>query len=208
MATSQYTTSGREHAAGDDAGAGGRDPQADSDVMQEAVERAAAAAEETGGLGKPGRPLDRRSPFFIGMMAAAGVAVTYGLAELVIRARSVLVLIGLALFIAAGLDPAVRWLTRRRLPRWTAVMLVLAAVVGVIAIFLVAAIPPLTSQATTLAGHVPQYLHALKNPRSDLGRLNLRYHIEQRVQQTLSSRGTTIAGGILGAGEVVLSTAT
>jgi predicted PurR-regulated permease PerM len=46
------------------------------------------------------------------------VAVTYGLVELVIQARSVLVLIGLALFIAIGLDPVVAWLTRRRVPRW------------------------------------------------------------------------------------------
>jgi predicted PurR-regulated permease PerM len=44
-------------------------------------------------------------------MAAAGVAVTYGVVELVIQARSVLVLIGLALFIAIGLDPVVAWLT-------------------------------------------------------------------------------------------------
>ena len=89
--------------------------------MQRAVDAAAAIAEETGGLGRLGRPMNRRSPFFIGMAAAAGVAVTYGLVELLIRARSVLVLIGLALFIAAGLDPAVNWLTRRRLPRWAAV---------------------------------------------------------------------------------------
>ena len=86
--------------------------------MQRAVEHAASIAEETGGLGRLGRPMNRRSPFFVGMAAAAGVAVTYGLVELLIRARSVLVLIGLALFIAAGLDPAVNWLTRRRLPRW------------------------------------------------------------------------------------------
>jgi predicted PurR-regulated permease PerM len=65
--------------------------------------------------------VNRRSPFFIGMAAAAGVAVTYGLAELAIRARSVLILIGLAMFIAAGLDPAVSWLTRYRMPRWAAV---------------------------------------------------------------------------------------
>ena len=88
----------------DDAAAGPRD----HDHMQQAVDAAAAIAEETGGLGRLGRPMNRRSPFFIGMAAAAGVAVTYGLVELLIRARSVLVLIGLALFIAAGLDPAVK----------------------------------------------------------------------------------------------------
>src|SRR5438067_813913 len=65
------------------------------DRMNEALKVAAVQAEETGGLGRPGRPVNKRSPFFIGMTAAAGVAVTYGLAELVIRPRSGLVLIGL-----------------------------------------------------------------------------------------------------------------
>ncbi len=44
------------------------------------------------------RPMDRRSPVFIGMAGAAGVAITIAVLELAIRARSVLVLIGLALF--------------------------------------------------------------------------------------------------------------
>jgi predicted PurR-regulated permease PerM len=174
-------------------------------VMQEAVEVAAAQAEETGGFGRPGKPLDRRSPFFIGMTAAAGVAVTYGLVELVIRARSVLVLIGLALFIAAGLDPAVTWLTRFRVPRWAAVLAVLAATLGVFAGFLVAAIPPLAAQASALAGHLPHYLHSLSDPHSSLGRFNVRYHLVKKAQQLLTTHGGDIASGVLGAGEVVLS---
>jgi predicted PurR-regulated permease PerM len=174
------------------------------DKLTEAV----AEAEQTAGLGHLGRPLDRRSPFFIGMTAAAGVAVTYGLVEIFIRARSVLVLIGVALFIAAGLDPIVSWLTRRRLPRWAAVLAVVLAAAGVLAAFVLAAIPPLGSQATALANHLPGYLHALQNPHSTLGRLNSKYHVERRLTQLLASRGTAIAGGVLGAGEVVLSAAT
>ena len=218
MPTRQRAEAGREELRDDGGGpglpgadrhgTGENESEATANAIQEDVEIAASVAAETGGLGRLGRPIDRRSPFFIGMAAAAGVAVTYGFAELLIRARSVLVLIGLALFIAAGLDPAVSWLSRRGLPRWTAVLSVVAVLVGVLAVFLLAAIPPLTSQATTLANHLPNYLHSLNNPRSELGRLNLRYHIEQRVQQLLSSRGTTIAGGLLGAGAVVLSTAT
>src|SRR5215469_6521195 len=114
-------------------GAGPADQTVHEQVMQEAVEVAAAEAEETGGFGRPGKPVDRRSPFFIGMTAAAGVAVTFGVVELVIRARSVLILIGLALFIAAGLDPAVSRLTRWRIPRWCAVLIVLVATLGVLA---------------------------------------------------------------------------
>jgi hypothetical protein len=121
------------------------------DRMREALKVAAVQAEETGGLGRPGRPVNKRSPFFIGMTAAAGVAVTYGLVELVIRARSVLVLIGLALFIAIGLDPVVAWLTRRRVPRWAAVMIILLAGVGIAAGFVMAAVPPLVTQAKLLA---------------------------------------------------------
>jgi predicted PurR-regulated permease PerM len=175
--------------------------------VQEAVEKAAAAAEETGGLGKPGRAMNRRSPFYIGMTGAAGVAVTYGLVELLIRARSTLILIGLGLFIAAGLDPVVSWLTRHRLPRWAAVVTVLIGVIGVIALFLATAIPPLTAQTTALIHEIPAYLHQLQNHNSELGRLNAKYHIQQRITNLLTTKGSTLVGGVIGAGALVLSTA-
>ena len=175
--------------------------------MQQAVDAAAAIAEETGGLGRLGRPMNRRSPFFVGMAAAGGVAVTYGLVELLIRARSVLVLIGLALFIAAGLDPAVNWLTRRRLPRWTAVIVILLVVAAVVAGFVASAIPPLTAQVTALVHELPHYVTTLKDHNSELGKLNSRFQIEQRLSKLLSSKGTALVGGVLGAGALVLSAA-
>ena len=61
----------------------------------------------------------------IGLTAAFGVAVAYGLVELLGRARSVLIIIGLGFFIAAGLDPVVGWLVRHRVPRWAAVLTVI-----------------------------------------------------------------------------------
>lgn len=175
--------------------------------IQEAVEEAAAVAEETGGLGVPGRPINRRSPFMIGMAGAFGVAVTYGLVELFIRARSVLILIGLAMFIAAGLDPVVGWLTRHRMPRWAAVLTVIGCSVGVVAAFLAAAIPPLTNEATSLAHQIPHYLHDLQNRNSELGKLNAKYQIQQRLTKLVTSKGTSLIGGVLGAGALVLSTA-
>lgn len=174
--------------------------------VQEAVDAAAAVAEETGGMGRPGRPMNRRSPFFIGMAAAGGVAVTYGLVELLIRARSVLILIGLGLFIAVGLDPVVSWLTRRGVPRWAAVLIVMIGVVGIIAIFIAIAIPPLTAQTTALIHQIPNYAHQLQNHNSELGKLNDKYHIQQRITSLLSTKGSSLIGGVLGAGELVLST--
>ncbi len=183
---------------------GADEPEPGMERMQEAARVAAAQAEETGGLGWLGQPMDRRSPFFIGMAGAAGVAVTIALVELVIKARSVLVLIGLALFIAAGLDPVVTWLTKHRMPRWAAVTVVLLGMLGVIAGFLAAAIPPLAAQTTKLIAELPHYAHILQDHNSQFGRLNIKYHIEQRLSHLLATRGSSLVGGVLGAGALVL----
>jgi predicted PurR-regulated permease PerM len=188
--------------AGREAKEGGPHP------VEEAAKVAAKQAEETGGLGRLGRPIDRRSPFFIGMAGTAGVAITIALLELATRARSVLLLVGLALFIAAGLDPVVSWLTRRRVPRSAAVVIVLLALVGVIGGFIAAAIPPLAAQTSNLISELPHYAHVLQNHNSELGRLNAKYHIQQHLSHLLATRGSSLIGGVLGAGALVLDTLT
>jgi predicted PurR-regulated permease PerM len=175
--------------------------------IREALETAAEVAEKTGGLGEPGRPVNRRSPFMIGMTGAFGVAVAYGLIEVVIHARSVLIIIGLAMFIAVGLDPIVRWLVRHRMPRWAAVLTVIACGLAIAAAFLAAAIPPLASETTALAHQIPHYMHTLQDRNSQLGKLNVKYHIQQRLTSLVTSRGGSLAGGVLGAGALVVSTA-
>jgi predicted PurR-regulated permease PerM len=176
--------------------------------VEEAAKVAAEQAEETGGLGRLGKPMDRRSPLFIGMAGAAGVAITIALLELAIRARSVLVLIGLGLFIAAGLDPVVSWLTRRRVPRGAAVVIVLLALAGVTGGFMAAAIPPLAAQTSSLIAELPHYAHVLQNHNSELGRLNAKYHIQQHLSHLLATRSSALIGGVLGAGTLVLDTLT
>jgi predicted PurR-regulated permease PerM len=118
-----------------------------------------------------------------------------------------LILIGLAMFIAAGLEPAVGWLTRHRVPRWAAVLIILLAAAGIGAGFLAAAIPPLSAQTTALAQQLPHYLHSLQNHNSQLGKLDARFQIQQRLSHLLSTRGTELIGGVLGAGALVLSAA-
>jgi predicted PurR-regulated permease PerM len=174
--------------------------------IQEALDTAAEVAERTGGLGQPGRPVNRRSPFMIGLMAAFGVAVAYGLIELIVKARSVLIIVGLAMFIAAGLDPIVGWLVRHRFPRWAAVLTVIICGMAIVGGFLAAAIPPLASEATALAHQIPHYLNDLQNRNSQLGKLNAKYHIQQRLTTLVSSRGGSLVGGVVGAGTLVVGT--
>jgi predicted PurR-regulated permease PerM len=188
-----------------DEGAGANRGPGDERI-REALEEAAEVAEKTGGLGTPGRPVNRRSPFMIGLYGAFGVAVAYGLIELIIRARSVLIIIGLAFFIAAGLDPIVGWLVRHRVPRWAAVLTVIGCGLAVTAAFLAAAIPPLASEATTLTHQIPHYMHDLQNRNSQLGKLNVKYHLQDRLTKLVTNGGGSLVGGVLGAGALVLTT--
>lgn len=177
------------------------------------VQRAAQAAAAVGAdrqdspvLGRPGPPVNRRSPFFIGIAGAAGVAVTYGIVELIAQAGSVLTLIGMAFFVAVGLEPVVSWLTRRHLPRWAAVVIVVVVLIVAAALFVTLAVARLSGEVTQLAQQLPHYLHSLQNHHSELGKLNAKYHVEQRLQKLISSHGSSVAGGVLAAGKMVLST--
>ena len=157
-------------------------------------------------LGATGKLFNRRSPFVIGMAGAAGVAVVYGLVQVVVGLEDVLVLIGLALFLAIGLEPAVAWLTRRRFPRWLAVTTVF--VVGLLALggFLTAAIPAVVEQATQFVARAPGYLRDAQNHNTVLGGLNERFHLQQQLEALVSGPG--LGGGLLGAGRAVFSALT
>jgi predicted PurR-regulated permease PerM len=176
------------------------------EALQAASAEAADLREDSAVFGSPGQPINRRSPFTVGMLGAAGVGVTYVLARLLIDASGVLVLIGLSLFLAIGLDPAVQWLMRMRLPRWAAVTVVALVTVGVVGGFLAAAIPPLISQAAQFARELPNYTKQLQDHSTTLGRLDARFHLQDRLHTATSSiNAGDVFGGLLGAGKVVLS---
>lgn len=186
--------------AGDVAG----DDPAHADPAHADEALADAAAGPTRPPLPPGRPLDRSSPFVVGLTAAAGVAVTVLLADLVVTARDVLILIGLALFIAVGLEPAVAWLVRRRLPRWLAVLVVCLVGLGAVGGFLAVAIPQLTTQAIAFVARAPTYVNQLQDSSSTLGALNSQFHLVDTVTSALSTGTTQLVGGVLGAGVAVL----
>ena len=173
-------------------------------VAEAEVEAARVSTEEEP-LGPPGPRLNRRSPFLIGLSAAAGVAVAAGVVELVLTARQMLLLIGVALFIALGLEPLVSWLVRRRVPRSLAVLGVLVAFLAIVAGFITAAAPPLVEQASRFAAQVPTYLQAAQSPESPVGQLNARFGLSQQAQALFSGNSATFAQGALGVGGTILS---
>jgi predicted PurR-regulated permease PerM len=165
--------------------------------------------EGEGPYGRPGPRFDRRSPFYIGLLGGLGLAAAYVLAWAVFSARQVLLLIGVAFFIAVGLEPIVALLNRHRVPRAVAVLLVSLAAVGAVAGFLALAIPPLAHEIGQFIKLAPHYLQQLNNRSSFLGHLNAKYHLVSHLKAALSG-GTlgTITSGVVGAGKVVLGVLT
>jgi predicted PurR-regulated permease PerM len=172
-----------------DAGAG-------EELLAAAEDAAEAARTPEAPLGRPGRPINRRSPFVVGVLGAAGVAVTYGLIKFLAASSGVLLLV--------GLEPAVRWFARW-IPRAAAVVVVIVVVLGVVGGFIAAAVPPLVAQSGQFVHRLPQYLNQLQDRSSLLGRLNAQFHAQQRIEALLSGNGHDVFGGLLGAGQMVLS---
>lgn len=172
------------------------------------TDAAAAGTDDGGGFGQPGRPMNRRSPFFIGLTGALGVALAYVLFRVVADVGQVLTLIGLALFLAVGLDPAVAFLTGKGIPRWSAVLAVVLALLAVVGAFVAAAAGPIAHEAHQLQVNLPRWETDLRTGKGWLGHLAKQFHLagslrSQKVTKLLTS--STVAGGVLGAGKVIVS---
>jgi predicted PurR-regulated permease PerM len=114
----------------------------------------------------------------------------------------VLVLIGLAFFLAVGLDPAVRALYRLGIQRWLAVTIVILLALAIFAGFVALAVPVIATQASHFANALPHYLHELNKQNTELGRLNKKYHVTRAIQKLL--RGGASFGAVVGVGKIVL----
>ncbi|HZA12489.1 AI-2E family transporter [Mycobacterium sp.] len=175
----------------------------DEGPIAEAERRAADLRDDEQPLGPPGHRLDWRSPFFVGLAGAAGVAVTYGAVRGLVLVSSMLVLIGVAFFVALGLEPAVSWLVNHKLRRWAAVTVVLVVVFAVLAGSLAAAIPPLAQQARQFVDQAPHYIQQVQDHSSWIGKLNDRFHLQQRITETVNGAGGSAVAEVVKAGTVI-----
>ena len=182
----------------------------DEEITDEEMAAAAAteaAVDDEQAYGAPGPPIDRTSPFFVGMAAAFGVGMTVLAAAVVYFTRGLLLDLLVALFVATGLDPVVAVLNRR-MPRPAAVLLVIVGLLGALAAVLDLVIPVLVTQIGHLVAHLPRYFAEINNRNSAIGRFNTRYGIESHVRSALSGGSGSIASGVFGIGRVVLGALT
>jgi len=85
------------------------------------------------------------------LLAAAWLVVT--------RASSDILIVYLAIVFGEGIRPAVRWLQDRRLPRWLAILVILALSAGMICGLLWLVLTPLIAQLASLIDHSPAVIH-------------------------------------------------
>ena len=171
------------------------------DDIRARAEAQAGVTEETA-FGEVGKPFDRRGPFLVGFTAALGVACAVALAYTVVAAGQLLVLLGLAFFIAVGLDPVVLWMYRRGIPRWAAVAAVVALVIVVVGGFLALAVPVVSEQASNLSQELPRYLHDLDRKSHAFSKLDAKFHIVRGLQKLLNGGGSF--QNVVGLGKALL----
>ncbi|SDT24229.1 AI-2E family transporter [Microterricola viridarii] len=102
----------------------------------------------------------RIRPFMIGLVGTLGVLLALLIGAVIGQLSTVLVYIGLALFLALGLDPVVS-LLERKLPRPGAIAIVVGVVLLAFAGIVVAIVPVLVEQGTNLIKDLPRMIKDL-----------------------------------------------
>lgn len=153
-----------------------------------------------------GQPFDRQNPFVVGFVATFGVLMALALGAAIYSIRGTLVLIFLALFIAVGLEPAVSFLTRHRIRRPLAVLIVVLFATGVVAGFVFSAISPIQHEINQLSNEVPRWRREIASGQGTIGRLAKQLHLSDYLGgKSTGSLAQDVASGALGAGRFVLS---
>jgi predicted PurR-regulated permease PerM len=189
--------------------------------MSDTPADAAPAAEPARGVDlRPARLLGRtnraasapapRSWFAIGFGTGLGAVLAWLLVQTVLQISELLTLLLLAFFIAVSLEPLVGWLCRRGLRRGWSVLAVVLGFAGILAGFVALVIPPVSAAVAALTDGVPRWRRQLHDHHSTLGRLEDHYHVIEKARAQLGSGSgaSDLAGGMLGAGQLVVSALT
>jgi predicted PurR-regulated permease PerM len=176
----------------------------DAAEAAESAEEAAQVVDEEH-LGEPGEPL-RHSPYYIGFFGGLGALTAYWLGQQILTAGSILILIVVSMFLAAGLNPLVEWFMDRGLKRTWSVVAVITLVLGGLALFVAAIVPVISDQVKELTDNAPGWLDQLQKNRQ-IQEWNDDYEIINKAKDYIEGGDFTqkLFGGVLGFGLAVLS---
>ncbi|WP_411731079.1 AI-2E family transporter [Paeniglutamicibacter sp.] len=152
--------------------------------------------------------LPQAHPIVFGFLFTVGVGLALLGFFLLTNVGSLVIWIAIALFIALGLDPIVRFLVARGLSRSIGVVITMLALLGGAAGFVGAIIPTLTEQTAQFIERAPRIVDDFLKSEFFVT-LDAQYQLSDRISQEIgkffSDTGAVggIFGGVLGVGTVV-----
>jgi predicted PurR-regulated permease PerM len=99
-----------------------------------------------------------QNAFRAGLIGTLGVGVGLLLITTVGSLATILTYIGAALFLALGLDPAVKWLVGKGFPHWAAILTVVVVVVGAFAGVIMSVLPNIIDQTAVFVATLPNII--------------------------------------------------
>lgn len=140
-----------------------------------------------------------RHPIYFGFMGTVGVGIALFLSYILANTESLLLWIVTALFIALGLDPVVRWLERRKVPRPLGIVIVLVGLLSVVALFFATLIPTIVEQTSQLVNKAPIWIRDFLNSEF-FKQLDVQYHVLDTINEQVAKffQDAQAVGGIFG----------
>jgi predicted PurR-regulated permease PerM len=130
----------------------------------------------------------------LGIILAAIVMI-----EVVQAARGILIWIGVALFLALALNPAVEWLLAHGVERrGVAVAITFVGAILAVAALAATVVPTIVAQVNDFVDAVPDYVEDLTAGRGRLGFLEREYQITERVREAIEDGGASRILGLSG----------
>jgi len=99
-----------------------------------------------------------QNAFRVGLIGTLGVGLGILILTSVVALSTILTYIGAALFIALGLEPIIGFLERRKLPRWSAILIVLVGILIILGGIIWAMVPVIVTQATQLVTTITHFV--------------------------------------------------
>jgi len=149
-----------------------------------------------------------QNAFRVGLFGALGVGIALMMISAITSLATILTYIGAALFLSLGLDPAVNWLEKKKLPRWAAIVVVLVVVLLAVTVLVLSIIPLVTEQASSFFAGLPKVIENMKT-EAWADYLNAQFNGIINVDEVLNQIATffkdpthiaDIAGGALAVG--------
>lgn len=129
--------------------------------------------------------------------ATVGVAMVAAVLWGAWTARQVLILVLVAVVLAVGMDPAVRWSQRRlKMGRGVATAAIMLVTVWFLGLFLALVVPPIVEESSDLIARVPQYVDEIEESRGWVGDLEEQFEISARLRE-MAGDAPALAGSAL-----------